>query len=60
MNCITTHSPKIKSGKSGALGKIDIFPNMSLYVHPSPRKILTLPLYEIYVFGLTKTWATFR
>ena len=29
--------------------KINIFPTMSLYFHPFPIKIQTLPLNEIYV-----------
>ena len=49
MKCITTHK---KLGKSGVLQeKIDIFPTVSLYFHPSPLKIRVLPPYEIYVFG---------
>ena len=54
MKCIT--APKNIWEIRGALGKIDIFPTMSLYFHISPLKILALPLYEIYVFGMSKTW----
>ena len=58
MECITTHKNIKEIG--GALEKIDIFRTMSLYFHPSPLKILTLFPYEIYVFGMSKTWETFR
>ena len=32
---------------------------MSLYFHPSPLKIQPLSPYEIYAFGMNKTWATY-
>ena len=55
MKCITTHK---KLGKSRVFQeKIGI----SHYVPILPPiKIQALPPYEIYVFGMSKTWATFR
>ena len=52
------HPPKIRE-IGGALGKMTFFPTMSLYFYPSRLKIWTLPPYEIYVFGMSKTWATY-
>ena len=58
MKCITTHK---KLGKLGVLwGKIDIFSHYAPILPPIPLKIWALPPYEIYVFGMSKTWATFR
>ena len=39
----------------GAFGKHDIFSTLSLYFHPSLLKIRALS--EMYVFGMSKTWA---
>ena len=56
VKCITTHKRIGEIG--GTLGKNDIFATMSLYFHPSPLKIRALPPFEIYGFGMSKTWAT--
>ena len=58
MECITTH--KKNRENRGVLGKNDIFPTMSLYFHPLPAKIWTLLPYEMYVFGMSKSWATHK
>ena len=58
MKCITIHK---KLGKSGVLkGKIDILSYYVPILPPIPLKIRALPPFEIYVFGMNKTWATFR
>ena len=58
LKCITTHKKIREIGD--ALGKNDIFSHYVPILPPIPLKIRALPPYEIYVFGMSKTWATFR
>ena len=57
MKCITI--PKI-FGKSGMLWEKLTFSHYVPIFSPIPLKIQALPLYEIYVFGMSKTCAIFR
>ena len=43
-----------------ALRKIWHFSHCVPTLPPIPLKIRELPPYDIYVFGMIKTWATFR
>ena len=52
------HPQKIREIRD-ALGKQLHFPTMSLYFNPSPLKIRAFPPYKIYVFRMSKTWATY-
>ena len=56
MKFLTAYKKIMEIGR--AFRKKRSFPTMSLYL-PLSLKIRALPPYEIYVFGMSKTWATY-